>query len=480
MSRTSPRTRTRTRPLIHRRAPLTTWDPEDAGFWRATGRETANRNMRTSVFAEHIGFCVWSLWSVLVLFMTPKSGFTLTAGDKFLLASVVTLVGSAVRPFYGYAVTRYGGRTWTAFSVLAMLVPVVGATVLMGYPGAPFGAFVACAAVSGIGGGSFASSTTNINFFFPEREKGRALGINAGAGNLGVATAQLLGLLVIATAGIRAPRVLAAIFIPLLVIAALAALANMDNLPGTRTDGRSYARALRNPWTWTISVLYVGTFGSFIGYSFAFGLVLQNDFGRSPLSAAALTFIGPAVGSLLRPVGGQLADRFGAARITVVSFAGLAAATAVTVAASALHSLPLFIGAFVVIFALSGLGNGSTYALIPVPFRAAAARAIARGADPGPAWLAARRRTGAVIAIAGTCGGLGGVAINLAFRQSYAVAHNARPALVGFLVCYAVCVAVTLLAASSARKSRAAVLTGTRREQAVPREQAPPREGAAA
>jgi NNP family nitrate/nitrite transporter-like MFS transporter len=399
--------------------------------------------------------------------MTPRTGFTLTAGDKFLLASIVTLVGSAVRPLYGYAVTKYGGRTWTTFSALIMLVPVVGATILMGYPGAPFGAFAACAAVSGIGGGSFASSTTNINFFFPEREKGRALGINAGAGNLGVATVQLLGILVIAAAGLSAPRLLSAIFIPLLIIAAIAALANMDNLPGMRTDGVLYARALRDPWTWKISVLYLGTFGSFIGYSFAFGLVLQNDFGRTALSAAALTFIGPAVGSLIRPFGGHLADRFGAPRITVASFSGLAAATAVTVAASALRSLPLFIVAFVVIFALSGLGNGSTYAMIPAPYTAAAERAIADGADPRPARLAARRQAGAVIAIAGTFGGLGGVAINLAFRQSYATAHNARPALIGFLVFYAVCVAVTLLAPSPGRTSRAAVPDTTSREKAT-------------
>jgi MFS family permease len=258
--------------------------------------------MWTSVFTEHIGFCVWSLWSVLVLFMSKKTGYALSAGDKFLLASIVTLVGSAVRPLYGYAVTRLGGRTWTTISAIVLLVPVIGATVLMGYPRAPFAAFAACAAVSGIGGGSFASSTTNINFFFPQKEKGRALGINAGAGNLGVATVQLLGLLVIATAGIAQPRLLAVIFVPLLVLAAAISYLTMDNLPGMRTGGADYAKALRNPYTWIISLLYIGTFGSFIGYSFAFGLVLTSDFGRTPLQAAALTFIGPLIGSLIRPV----------------------------------------------------------------------------------------------------------------------------------------------------------------------------------
>jgi NNP family nitrate/nitrite transporter-like MFS transporter len=221
----------------------------------------------------------------------------------------------------------------------------------------------------------------------------------------------------------------------------------MDNLPGMRTNGTVYRDALKDPHCWMISLLYVGTFGSFIGYSFAFGLVLQNDFGRTPLQAAGLTFIGPLLGSVTRPIGGYLSDRFGAARISLISFGGLVAVTAVTVAATTAHSLALFTVAFVILFVLSGLGNGSTYAMIPAPYAAAAAQAIGAGENPDSAHLTARRRAGAVIAIAGSIGGLGGVAINLAFRQSYQSAHTARPALIGFLVFYAVCVTVAALAA---------------------------------
>jgi NNP family nitrate/nitrite transporter-like MFS transporter len=409
--------------------------------------------MWTSVLAEHVGFCVWSLWSVLVLFMTRKSGFSLSAADKFLLVSVVTLIGSLVRPGFGLAVTRFGGRTWTTLSALLLLVPVVLAVIVMGDPRAPLWAFLLCAAVSGLGGGSFAASTTNISFFFPEREKGRALGINAGGGNLGVASVQLLGLLVIAVAGAGHPRTLAVIFIPLLLAAAVLAYTNMDNLPGLRTGASVYRAALKDPHCWTISLLYIGTFGSFIGYSFAFGLVLQDDFGRTPLQAAGLTFIGPLLGSLARPAGGMLADRFGAARVTLASFTGLAAGTAVVITASMAHSLPLFAIAFMALFVLSGLGNGSTYAMIAVPYDAGAALAIAGGAGPATARLQARRRAAAVIAFAGTAGGLGGVGINLALRQSYLHAHNARPALAGFLVFYAVCAAVT---ASARRRARTA------------------------
>ena len=428
------------------RTTLTAWEPEDGAFWESRGRRIARRNMWTSVFAEHIGFSVWSLWSVLVLFMTKKTGYALTPGDKFLLVTLVTAVGSAVRPGYGFAVTRIGGRTWTTLSAFLLLVPVLAATIVLGYPHAPLWAFLLCAAVSGLGGGSFAASTTNVNFFFPEREKGRALGINAGGGNLGVASVQLLGLLVIAAGGVSHPRLLTTLYIPLLLISACLAYTLMDNLPGMLTAGSVYRMALRDRHCWTISLLYIGTFGSFIGYSFAFGLVLQNDFGRTPLQAAALTFTGPLLGSLARPFGGWLADRHGPARITLASFAGLAAGTAVVIAASVAHSLPLFCAGFIVLFTLSGLGNGATYAMIPGPYAAAAARAIAAGADAGTARLDARRRTGAVIAFAGTVGGLGGVGINLAFRQSYMQAHTARPAFIGFLACYAVCAAVTALA----------------------------------
>ena len=439
---------------LSRKPAITSWDPEDPGFWETTGRRIASRNMWTSVITEHIGFSVWSLWSVLVLFMSKKTGYSLSPADKFLLASIVTLVGACSRPLYGYAVTRLGGRTWTTISTLFLFGPVIAATVILGHPHAPFGAFIACAAVSGIGGGSFASSTTNINFFFPVREKGRALGINAGAGNLGVASVQLLGLLVIAVAGLTHPRLLVSLFVPLLLIAALVSYRLMDNLPNMRTGGTDFARAMKDPYTLAISLLYIGTFGSFIGYSFAFGLVLQNDFGRTPLQAASLTFIGPLIGSLLRPYGGHLADRFGAARVTLASFAGLAACTAFTIAAYSAHNLPLFIVAFVALFTLSGFGNGATYAMIPLPYAAAAEWEIEAGADPETARAAARRKAGAVITIAGAFGGLGGVGINLAFRESYTMAHTGRPAMIGFLAFYAVCAGITLAAR---RRAHAAV-----------------------
>ena len=150
----------------------------------------------------------------------------------------------------------------------------------------------------------------------------------------------------------------------------------MDNLAPVRNDTGAVKEALRDAHTWIMAFLYVGTFGSFIGYSFAFGLVLQTQFGRTPLQAASLTFIGPLLGSVIRPVGGRLADLYGGARITLWNFAAMAAATGVVLYASVQKSLPVFLTGFIALFVLSGLGNGSTYKMIPGIFQA---KALARG-----------------------------------------------------------------------------------------------------
>ncbi|MEU6575929.1 nitrate/nitrite transporter [Streptomyces sp. NPDC046805] len=411
------------------------WDPEDDAFWKATGEKTARRNLALSVLCEHIGFSVWTVWSVLVLFMGPEYG--LSPADKFLLTSVVTLVGAVVRVPYTFAVALFGGRNWTVVSAGLLLVPTVAAFAVM-EPGTSFGTFLLVALLAGIGGGNFASSMTNINAFFPLREKGWALGINAGGGNIGVPVIQLVALAVIGAGG--GPRVLLGIYIPLIVAAAVLAALFMDNLSAVRSDTGAARDAARDPHTWIMSFLYVGTFGSFIGYSFAFGQVLTGQFGRTPLQAAYLTFIGPLLGSLVRPVGGRLADRYGGARITLCTYVGMAAATAVLVVAGMRQSLPLFVTVFIVLFALSGLGNGSTYKMIPGIFRA---KALARGLTGDAAASHARRLSGAAMGIIGAVGALGGVGINLAFRQSFLSYGSGTGAFVAFLACYGACFAVT-------------------------------------
>ncbi|MFE0185671.1 MFS transporter [Streptomyces olivaceus] len=411
------------------------WDPEDETFWKETGERTARRNLFFSVLSEHIGFSVWTLWSVLVLFMGPEYG--LTPADKFLLTSVVTLVGAVVRVPYTFAVAVFGGRNWTIVSAGLLLVPTVAAFAVM-EPGTSFSTFLLVGLLAGIGGGNFASSMTNINAFFPLRKKGWALGLNAGGGNVGVPVIQLAALAIIGANG--GPRVLLGIYIPLILVAAVLAARFMDNLASVKNDTGAAKDAARDAHTWIMSVLYVGTFGSFIGYSFAFGQVLTTQFGRTPLQAAYLTFIGPLLGSLIRPLGGRLADRYGGARITLWNFVAMAAATAVLVAASTAESLALFVAAFVVLFVLTGLGNGSTFKMIPGIFQN---KALGKGLAGEAAVAYGRRLSGASMGLIGAAGALGGVAINLAFRQSFLFLGSGTGAFVAFLVFYAVCFAVT-------------------------------------
>ncbi|MFG3072244.1 nitrate/nitrite transporter [Streptomyces sp. NPDC048225] len=411
------------------------WDPENETFWRETGRRTARRNLLFSVLSEHIGFSVWTMWSVLVLFMGPEYG--LSPADKFLLTSVVTLVGAVVRVPYTFAVAVFGGRNWTIVSASMLLVPTLAAFVVM-EPGTSYSTFLLIGLLAGIGGGNFASSMTNINAFFPLREKGWALGLNAGGGNVGVPVIQLVALAVIGAGG--GPRVLLGVYIPLILVAVVLAARFMDNLTTVKNDTGAARDAARDAHTWIMAVLYVGTFGSFIGYSFAFGQVLTTQFGRTPLQAAYLTFIGPLLGSLVRPLGGRLADRYGGSRITLWNFVAMAVATMILVLASMEKSLALFVTVFVALFVLSGLGNGSTFKMIPGIFHS---KALARGLTGEEAVLHGRRLSGASMGLIGAVGGLGGVGINLAFRQSFLSSGSGTGAFVAFLAFYAVCIVVT-------------------------------------
>jgi len=421
------------------------WHPEDEKFWAAGGSSVARRNLVFSIASEHIGFSVWSLWSVLVLFLGPA--YHIDAAGKFLLTSVPTLVGSVLRLPYTFAVARFGGRNWTVFSAALLLVPTILTAAIL-KPGVSYTELLIVAAVAGVGGGNFASSMTNINAYYPERLKGRALGLNAGGGNIGVAAVQLVGLLVLATAGKGHPRVVLYIYIPLIVLAALGAYLFMDNLTSARSEKHAMRDVCRDGYTWVMSLLYIGTFGSFIGFGFAFGQVLQVQFKAdfsTPIKAAYLTFLGPLLGSLIRPFGGWLADRVGGAAVTFWNFVAMAVSAALVLVASTQKSLALFLAGFIALFIFSGLGNGSAYKMIPAIFRAKSAAHVEAGADPVAAGLEARRLAGALIGVAGAIGAFGGVLVNLAFRESFLTYKTGNAAYIAFLAYYGVCFAVTWL-----------------------------------
>ncbi|WP_330476442.1 nitrate/nitrite transporter [Terrabacter sp. C0L_2] len=434
------------------------WDPENTAAWEAGNSRIARRNLVWSVATEHIGFSIWSIWSVMVLFM-PQAVYGFTPADKFFLVAVPTLVGAVLRVPYTMATAFFGGRNWAIVSGFALLVPTVLTWWLMVNPGHSLTTFLLVAGLAGLGGGNFASSMTNINAFYPQRMKGWALGLNAGGGNIGVPVVQLVGLLVIATLGNRRPEVVCAVYLVLLAVASIGAACFMDNLDHQTANPRAMLEVLRHADAWVISLLYIGTFGSFIGFGFAFGQVLNQTFlagltgGAAPtpaqtaaasLHAAQIAFVGPLLGSVSRVWGGKLADRRGGAAVTLWTFVGMAVAgVLVTLAArsddvtfGAATGLQLtgLIGGFVLLFVLSGIGNGSVYKMIPALFETKSA------AIPGPAVERAawsRSMSGALIGIAGAIGALGGVLINLGLRASYqGAAKSATAAFVVFTLFY--------------------------------------------
>jgi NNP family nitrate/nitrite transporter-like MFS transporter len=416
------------------------WRPEDTAFWNGGGDKVARRNLFWSVTSEHIGFSVWSIWSVMVLFLGPE--YNIDAAGKFLLTALPTLVGAALRLPYTFAVATFGGRNFTIAAALLLLVPCVFIAIVL-EPGVSYTTLLIAAATAGVGGGNFASSMTNINAFYPQRLKGWALGLNAGGGNLGVAVVQLIGLLVLATAGAAYPRLMVAIYIPLIVLATLGSALRMDNLTVASNAKGAIRQVLKDKHSWIIALLYIGTFGSFIGFGFAFGQVLQVQFNRKPVEAAYLTFLGPLLGSLVRPYGGKLADRLGGSRVTFVNFVAMAIGASVVLIAALNETMPLYLAGFILLFVFSGIGNGSVYKMIPAIFQAKAAQKVSAGMDLKAAAQESQRLSGALIGVAGAVGAFGGVLVNLAFRQSFLETRSANAAYVSFIVFYAICFAVT-------------------------------------
>jgi MFS transporter, NNP family, nitrate/nitrite transporter len=418
------------------------WDPEDERFWATTGRRVARRNLALSIFTEHLGFSIWVLWTIVVINLS-NVGIALSVPEQFWLTAVPNLIGAALRIPYTFAVPRFGGRAWTTISASLLLIPalllatVVPSGWLAGQShDTQFAVLLACAATAGFGGGNFASSMANISFFYPERRKGFALGLNAAGGNLGVSVAQLLVPLVIVVgvpaAAIKLPEhhvhlsYAGLMWLPLIAVAAIAAWRHMDSLTRARADRGAYLSALRHSQTWVMSILYIGTFGSFIGYSFALPLVIKNTFPEflagHPFIAtylAGLGFVGALVGSVSRPLGGWLGDRLGGARVTLATFVGMGVFTATAMVGVEGRRFGVFLASYVMIFLLAGMGNGSTYRMIPSIFAALGRReAEENRVDPQRATLDAGRRAAAVIGIAGAVGAFGGFLIQVVFRQA--------------------------------------------------------------
>jgi NNP family nitrate/nitrite transporter-like MFS transporter len=495
------------------------WEPEDETFWADTGARVARRNLIWSIFAEHLGFSLWMIWSVSSAFLA-SAGFDFSAQQLFFLVAIPSLVGALLRLPYTFAVPAFGGRNWTIFSALALLVPTAGFAVAVTHPGTPYGAFCVIAAFAGIGGGNFASSMTNINFFYPAAKKGTALGLNAAGGNIGVALIQFLLPVMVGGAGVfglvsaRAGGIhlqyAAYVYAALCLVAAGAAYFFMDNLGTARSSPREQLAALKNKHTWIMALIYVGTFGSFMGYSSAMPLLIKVNFWRQPVPAihgiginfAYYAFLGALVGSLTRPVGGWLADWYGGARVTVAAFATMILGTlAVLFTLTRLHVLPpapsggalaaikadpssfsftpelvsavnsnadvfpWFLLAFLFVFAATGVANGSAYKMIPALVRRDAAKETTPGTvERHAALVAAGKQSSAALGIIGAVGALGGFLIPVSFNSPWVTTPLAatKAAFVAFTVFYVICAFVCAAAYLRPHQASAAVLAEVR------------------
>lgn len=430
------------------------WNPDNAVAWDAGNRVIARRNLFWQIVNAHVAYSIWYLWSTMVLFM-PQSVYGFSAGDKLLIGAIASLFGALARIPYAVATNWFGGRNWTLFSSPVLLIPTVGALVLLAHPGLPLWPYLVCAALTGLGGGNYASSLANAEAFYPQRLKGFALGLTGGFANLGSAAIQAVGLLVLATAGHQAWYWVCSIYLVFLAIGGVGAALFMDNIVAERT-GISVANlrsVFRIPDAWGISFLYLCASGSFIGFAFAFGQVLEHNYvisgeshGQAALHAAEVAFIGPLLGSVARVAGGHVSDRFDGGRVTLGVFSAAIVAGAFLVGVSTQDDLtrgpddPVgryttigYVIGFLALFIFCGAAKGSVYKLIPSVFLQLS-RALDVSDVERQHW--ARVRSGTLIGFAGALGALGGVGINLALRQSYESMGTETPAFWSFLVCY--------------------------------------------
>jgi MFS transporter, NNP family, nitrate/nitrite transporter len=444
---------------------LTLWTPEDKAFWEQQGRAIANINLWISVPALFLAFAVWMLWSVVAVNLNAL-GFKFTPNELFWLAAAPSLSGATLRIFYSFMVPVFGGRRWTAISTASLLIPAIGIGVAIQYPDTSYGTFLVLALLCGFGGGNFSSSMANINFFFPKERKGSALGVNAGLGNLGVSSVQFLAPLVIA-AGVYGPLAggpqtivnqagqtvqiwaqnAAFVWVPFIVLASLAAWFFMNDIADAKASVREQAVIFRRKHNWIMCWLYLGTFGSFIGYSAGFPLLIKSQFPE--VNALAYAWLGPLVGAVIRPFGGWLSDKLGGASVTFWNFIVMAVAVG-----GVLYFMPSgasggsfagFFACFMVLFLTTGIGNGSTFRMIPVIFLTERQRAAA-GMDTAAQEQAvkdANKEAAAVLGFSGAIGAYGGFFIPKSYGTSISLTGGPEAALYVFIVFYLTCIVVT-------------------------------------
>ncbi len=442
---------------------LVDWRPEDEGFWSSRGAAIARRNLWISIPALLLAFAVWMVWSAVVVNL-PRVGFAYTADQLFWLAALPGLSGATLRIFYSFMVPIFGGRRWTAISTATLLIPAAGIGFAVQNPATPYWLFLLLALLCGFGGGNFASSMANISFFFPRAKKGQALALNAGLGNLGVSVVQLVVPLVIGVGILGALGGAAQglpdgsrlwlqnagfVWVPFIALSALAAWFGMNDIATAKASFAEQAVIFQRRHNWIMCLLYTGTFGSFIGYSAGFPLLIKEQYPEvNPLQFA---FLGPLVGSLARSFSGGLSDRIGGGRVTFWVFVVLALGVALLLVFLGLGNTAVgfwgFFLTFMLLFAATGVGNASTFQMIPVIFRIDRERAYAEreGSAVNAAIIhrEAEREAAAVIGFTSAIAAYGAFFIPKSYGSSIALTGGPEMALYGFLLFYIACIVIT-------------------------------------
>ncbi|MDP6080801.1 MAG: hypothetical protein QF435_12070 [Arenicellales bacterium] len=445
---------------------IRSWDVENETFWESTGKRIANRNLWISIPCLLCAFAVWLYWSIITV-QLKNLGFPFDNVQLFTLAAIAGLAGATFRIPNSFLIAISGGRTVIALTTGLLIIPALGVGIALQDINTPYIVFAIMAALSGLGGGNFASSMSNISFFFPKRVQGMSLGLNAGLGNIGVSIMQILlpfvatfalfsalggsGLPLAVDAGgapagtLRFIQNSGLVWVPILVALTLVAWFGMNNLaiatpkmestlsalakafglvmvglvgtivglalllglewsmwivlpitivctvlimkaiPGEIKENLNTQFAIfKNKHNWIMTYLYVMTFGSFIGYSAAFPLLIRVVFGELPDGADnpnapnpfAYAWLGPLVGSIARPIGGWISDKLGGAKVTqwdtvIMILAALGVAFFVRQAGTAAQPEQFFFPfliLFLILFITTGIGNGSTFRMVPIIF----------------------------------------------------------------------------------------------------------------
>lgn len=437
---------------------LEDWRPDDEEFWQTKGRAIARRNLWISIPALLLAFSVWLVWSVVVAKL-PAIGFKYSTDQLFWLAALPGLSGATLRIFYSFMVPIFGGRLWTTLTTASLMIPAFGIGYAVQNPDTPYLIFLVLALLCGLGGGNFASSMSNISFFFPKAEKGNALALNAGLGNAGVSVMQFLVPIVITTSVFGAlggePQAVdentklwiqnaGFVWIPFLIVATFAAWFGMNDIASARASFKEQAIIFQRKHNWIMCWLYTGTFGSFIGYSAGFPLLAKTQFPE--VDSLQFVFLGPLVGALSRAATGWVSDKYGGGRVTFWTFVLMIAAVAGVLYFLGIKDQPGafwgFFAMFMVLFFATGIGNASTFQMIPVMMRSEVDRLMPQ-LQPAERVRQAEKESAAIIGFTSAVAAYGAFFIPKSYGTSIAMTGGPSAALWAFLIFYATCAAVT-------------------------------------